>query len=40
MADKLMAVRRDRCGPLIGRLDEDLMTQSTRLLMFAIGASG
>lgn len=37
MVDKVMAVRRARCGGPIGRVDESTMLALGRLLMFAIG---
>ena len=39
MVDKIMAVRRDRCGPPIGRADPAIMLALGRLLAFAVGAS-
>ena len=37
MVDKIMAVRRDKCGPAIGRLDEAAMLVLNRLLALVIG---
>lgn len=37
MVDKIMAVRRDKCGPPIGRLDEAGMLALNRLLALVVG---
>ena len=37
MVDKIMAVRRDKCGPAIGRLDEAATLALNRLLALVIG---
>ncbi len=37
MVDKIMAVRRDRCGPVIGRIDSSTMLALNRLLALATG---
>ncbi len=37
MMDKIMAVRRDKCGPAIGRLDEATTLALNRLLALVIG---
>ena len=37
MVDKIMAVRRDRCGPPIGRVDAATTIALGRLLAFVIG---
>ena len=37
MVDKIMAVRRDRCGPVIGQLERAQQLALGRLLAFAIG---
>jgi mRNA interferase MazF len=37
MLDKIMAVRRDKCSPAIGRLDESDMLALNRLLALVIG---
>ena len=37
MVDKIMAVRRDKCGPAIGRLDEATTLALNRLLALVIG---
>ena len=37
MVDKIMAVRRDRCGPVIGRLDDAALMVLGRLLAFVVG---
>lgn len=39
MVDKIMAVRRDRCGPPIGRIDAAALLALGRLLTFVIGAA-
>ncbi|MGI9170773.1 MAG: type II toxin-antitoxin system PemK/MazF family toxin [Caulobacteraceae bacterium] len=38
MVDKIMAVRRDRCGPPIGRLEAAALRALGPLLAFAVGA--
>lgn len=40
MVDKIMAVRRDRCGARIGRLDPSSMLVLNRLLAFMTGVTG
>lgn len=37
MADKIMAVRRDRCSAPIGRADEAALLALSRLLAFSVG---
>jgi len=37
MVDKIMAVRRDRCGASIGRIDDAALLALGRLLAFVIG---
>ena len=37
MVDKIMAVRRDRCGVPIGRLDDAALLALGRLLAFVVG---
>jgi mRNA interferase MazF len=37
MIDKIVAVRRDRCGGRIGRADDEAMTQLGRMLAFVVG---
>lgn len=37
MVDKIVAVRRDKCGPAIGRLDEAAMLALNRLLALVVG---
>lgn len=37
MIDKMMAVRRDRCGAPIGRINEETRLMLGRLLAFVIG---
>lgn len=37
MVDKIMAVRRDRCGAPIGRADDAAMLALGRLLAFVVG---
>lgn len=37
MVDKIMAIRRDKCGPTIGRLDEESLASLNRMLALAIG---
>jgi mRNA interferase MazF len=37
MVDKIMAVRRDRCGAPIGRADDATLLALGRLLAFAVG---
>jgi len=39
MVEKILAVRRDRCGPPFGRIDEDALLALGRLLIFIVGAS-
>ncbi len=40
MVDKIMAVRRDRCGARIGKVDGASMLALNRLLAFVVGATG
>jgi mRNA interferase MazF len=40
IVDKIMAVRRDRCGPAIGRLDDEMTLQLNRMLALVIGIAG
>ena len=37
MIDKAMTVRRDKCGPPFGRLEDDMMTSVTRSLAVFLG---
>jgi mRNA interferase MazF len=37
MVDKIMAVRRDRCGPPIGTVDDAAIVALNRLLAFVVG---
>ncbi|MGH7086137.1 MAG: type II toxin-antitoxin system PemK/MazF family toxin, partial [Acetobacteraceae bacterium] len=37
MVDKIMAVRRDRCGAPVGRIDEAQLLAVSRLLAFVVG---
>ena len=37
MVDKIMAIRRDRCGTPIGRVDDAALLALGRMLAFAIG---
>ena len=37
MVDKIMAVRRDRCGAQIGRIDDAALLTLRRLLAFVVG---
>lgn len=39
MVDKIMAVRRDRCGAPIGRADEAALLALGRLLAFVVGVA-
>ncbi|HEX8666157.1 MAG TPA: type II toxin-antitoxin system PemK/MazF family toxin [Beijerinckiaceae bacterium] len=39
MVEKVRSVRRGRCGPVFGRLDEGSMAALDRLLAFVIGLS-
>jgi mRNA interferase MazF len=39
MVEKIRSVRRARCGPVFGRLDENSMAALDRLLAFAFGLS-
>jgi mRNA interferase MazF len=39
MVDKIMAVRRDRCGGSIGRADDAAMLALGRLLAFVVGVA-
>ncbi|CAN5361626.1 type II toxin-antitoxin system PemK/MazF family toxin [soil metagenome] len=40
MVDKIMAVRRDRCGARIGQVDPATMLALNRLLAFVVGVIG
>jgi mRNA interferase MazF len=40
MVDKLMAVRRDRCGDPIGRLDAPALSALGEMLAFVVGVAG
>ncbi|MCW5736759.1 MAG: type II toxin-antitoxin system PemK/MazF family toxin [Enhydrobacter sp.] len=40
MVDKIVAVRRDRCGTLIGKVDPAAMLALNRLLAFVVGVTG
>jgi mRNA interferase MazF len=40
MVDKIMAVRRDRCGAAIGRAGEGELAELGRLLAFVVGLGG
>ena len=40
MVDKIMAVRRDRCGARIGRIDSADLQGLNRLLAFVVGVAG
>ena len=40
MVDKIMAVRRDRCGARIGKVDAASMLALNRLLAFVVGVTG
>ena len=40
VVDKIMAVRRDRCGARIGKVDPAAMLELNRLLTFVVGATG
>ncbi|MEI8396438.1 MAG: type II toxin-antitoxin system PemK/MazF family toxin [Rhodospirillaceae bacterium] len=37
MVDKIMAVRRTKCGPPIGRIDADLLKELSRMLALVTG---
>lgn len=37
MAEKIFAVRRERCGPVIGRLDSSTLAQLNEALALVIG---
>ena len=37
MVDKIIAVRRDKCGRVIGRLDDETLGSLNRMLALAIG---
>jgi mRNA interferase MazF len=39
MVDKIMAVRRDRCGPRIGRAGDAALLTLGRLLAFVVGVA-
>ena len=40
MVDKILAVRRDRCGPKIGEVDEAALLALRGLLSFFVGTAG
>ena len=40
MLDKVTTVRRDRLGPVMGQLDDDIMQRVSRTLMLWLGLSG
>ena len=40
MVDKIMAVRRDRCGARIGKIDSSATLVLNRLLAFVVGVTG
>ena len=40
MIEKVQAVRRDRCGPVVGRLGPDALAELDRRLAFVIGLDG
>jgi hypothetical protein len=37
MAEKLTSVRRDKCGPVIGRLSNELLLNLDEMLIVVIG---
>jgi len=37
MVDRIMAVRRERCGPRVGRADDASLLALGRLLAFVVG---
>ncbi len=37
MVDKIMAIRRDKCGPTIGKLDDTAILALNRMLSLVIG---
>lgn len=37
MLDKIVAVRRDKCGKMIGRLDEEALITLNRMLALVVG---
>jgi mRNA interferase MazF len=37
MVEKIFAVRRERCGPVIGRLDRETLSRLDEILAFVIG---
>jgi mRNA interferase MazF len=39
MVDKIMAVRRDRCGPRIGHVDDEALLALGRLLALVVGVA-
>lgn len=39
MVDKIVAVRRDRCGPKIGRIDRESLLAVGRLIAFVTGVA-
>jgi mRNA interferase MazF len=39
MVDKIMAIRRDRCGHRIGKVDPESMLSLNRLLAFVVGVT-
>jgi hypothetical protein len=40
MVDKIMAVRRERCGAPIGKAGDAAMLALSRLLTFVVGVAG
>lgn len=40
MADKIVAVRRDKCGPVIGSLNDSALAVLGRMLALMIGVAG
>jgi mRNA interferase MazF len=40
MVDKIIAVRRDRCGAPIGRIDDAVLLALGRMLAFVVGLAG
>jgi mRNA interferase MazF len=40
MVDKIMAVRRDRCGDRIGSVDASVLSTLGEMLAFVVGVSG
>ncbi|MDE8348444.1 MAG: type II toxin-antitoxin system PemK/MazF family toxin [Acidocella sp.] len=39
MVDKIFAIRRDKCGAVIGRIDQATILALDRLLMFVVGVA-